>query len=184
MRVAAIKRAKSLASRRSMVQVAARFKDFNESSAFLRKLADSYGRDRAIRELTVDIITAECDSRDKVCQALACARWVQENVYYVHEGFETFQTPTTTARELAGDCDDMSTLICAMLNSIGIRNTMCIIAIGGRWAHIFPVALIPTKGEMHRLTLDATLQDSVDDMVNPIAKVKASGRVVTKVKFV
>jgi len=162
----------------------AKFKDFNEQAAFLRKMSDRYAGDRGIRELAVSL-ARECPSREKECQALAIGRWFQDNVYYIHEGKETFQTPVTTIRELAGDCDDFTTGICSCLTSIGIKNAMCILQINGRWAHIFPVALIPVKGEIHRLTLDATLKDPIDDMVNPIQKIGASpGRKITKVKYV
>jgi hypothetical protein len=59
--------------------------------------------------------------------------------------------------------------------------------INGRWAHIFPVALVNDGGTLHRLTLDGTLlkrsdgpdhapiDDPIGDMVNPIALVQARG---------
>jgi hypothetical protein len=65
-----------------------------------------------------------------------------------------------------------------MLGNIGIRNKLCILKINGRWAHIFPVALVVQDGESHRLTLDATLDKDkypIRDLANPIALVRARG---------
>lgn len=184
MKLQGIHKSVSLQSGKTLTSASARFKNFNETAAFLRKMADQYGKDRAVREHTVKIITENCESRDKSCQAMAIAEWTQQNVYYVHEGFETFQNPITTLKTLAGDCDDFTTLICACLTSIGIKNAMCILQVAGKWAHIFPVAILPTPQGEHRMTLDATLREPIRDLVNPIAKIKASGRNLTQVKFV
>lgn len=175
---------RSVHSGKTLTHVTASFKDFDEEAAFLRKMANSYAKNRAIREHAIKIIKERCPSRDKDCQATAIGQWIQDNIYYVHEGFETFQSPITTLEQRSGDCDDFTTLTCALLTSIGINNAMCILKIGGRWAHIFPVAIIPTPQGLHRLTLDATLSEPIADMVNPIAKVTASGRKIDQVKFV
>jgi hypothetical protein len=197
-RVVQIKRSPSLlgGGDHQLRGVTVSFRDFSAQAAFLRKMVDGYSKDRSLRELAVSIITACCESRDKKCQALAIGRWVQDHVYYVHEGRETFQTPPTTLRgweqgQAAGDCDDSSVAVAALLGTVGIKSLLAIIKIApagqplaGRWAHIFPVALIPTRDGIHRLTLDTTLREPIDDMVNPIAKVQASGRLVTETKFV
>lgn len=184
MQLRGVRKAKSLHGGQNLTSASLKFKDFNEEAAFLRKMADNHGKNPAIRERAMEIIRDACESRNKECQALEIGKWVQKNIYYVHEGFETFQTPIRTLETLAGDCDDFSTLICALLTSVGIKNAMCIIKIGGHWAHIFPVALIPTSSGLHRMTLDATMKEPIADLVNPIAKVKASGRKVDQVKFV
>lgn len=185
MQLQAFRRDKPLAGDAKPIRrMTVKFRDFNESAAFLRKMADSYAKNRAVRGLALDIITRHCESRDKKCQALAIAEWVQQNIYYVHEGFETYQTPTTTIAAKAGDCDDFTVLQCAMMTAIGIKNAMAIMKINRRWAHIFAVALIPTSDGIHRMTLDATMRESVRDLINPIAKVRASGRTVDRVKFV
>jgi hypothetical protein len=162
---------------RVLPQAQARFKSFYEMAGFLRKKIDAHGDSMAVRELTLKIVFPECVKRDEDCQAMAIGRWVQENITYVHEGRERFQSPQTTVRTKAGDCDDMTILICACLRSIGIKNKACILKINGRWAHIFPVAFVKISGEksLHRLTLDATLDEPIDDLVNPIAKTEEAG---------
>jgi hypothetical protein len=161
------------------------FRDFAEEAAFLRKMATKSAQDMGLKKWVLDVLREDgAPSRDKLAQALAIGRWVQRNIYYVHEGFETFQLPRTTLKLKAGDCDDQTLLVCSALNTIGIRNAMAILKINGKWAHIFPVALIPTRDGLHRLTLDTTLKDPIDDLVNPIEKVRASGRSLDEVKFV
>lgn len=162
----------------SFTQAVARFKDMPDMGAYLRRMATEWGNTLPIKQLAMKIIRdAGAASRDEQAQALAIGSWVQRNVYYVHEGKETFQQPPTTVELRAGDCDDMTTLICALLQSVGIKWAMCLLKINGKWAHIFPVSFVRVPGEtgLHRLTLDATLSDPVDDMVNPIAKVSGKG---------
>jgi hypothetical protein len=150
-----------------------RFRNIYDAAGSLRKMVNRFGTDMSIRQLTLKIIKAECESRDERCQALAVARWVQERIYYVHEGRETFQLPTTTVKTGAGDCDDHTTLMASMLMTIGIRAKLCLVNVEGKWVHIFPIAIIRTPDGPHRLTLDSTLIEPVDDMVNPLAKLAA-----------
>ncbi|MEO7827169.1 MAG: transglutaminase-like domain-containing protein [Allosphingosinicella sp.] len=150
-------------------------------------MVDSYSGDVALRELTLKVIFPSCRPKDEPAQALAIGKWVQDRTNYVHEGVETFQRPETTIRRKAGDCDDYSVLIASMLGTVGIRNKLCILKINGRWAHIFPVAIVVDGGRLHRLTLDGTLlkrkdeapfdpdDDPISEMINPVAIVKARG---------
>jgi len=156
------------------------FRNFGDEAAALRKMVDHCSADLALKEFTLNVLhKAGAGSRQELDQALAIGEWAQQNIYYVHEGRETFQRPETTLRLRAGDCDDFTILIASMLGTIGIRNKLCILKIEGRWAHIFPVAVVVQGGESHRLTLDATLDKDrypIRDLVNPIAIIKARGQ--------
>lgn len=151
------------------------FKNFAEEAGHLRKMVTEGTADMSLRELTISIIRPRAEAKHEADQALAVAEWVQDNIYYVHEGTETFEKPATTLRLRAGDCDAMTVLILSMLGTIGIRGKMCILKINGRYAHIFPIAIVKQDGEMHRLTLDATLNKPVRDLVNPVAMAKSRG---------
>lgn len=163
------------------------FKNFDEEAAFLRKIVDQFTGNAALREITLRVVFPRCRPKDEPAQALAIGRWIQDRTYYVHEGSELFQTPLTTIKLRAGDCDDYAIAIASMLGCVGIRNKLCILKINGRWAHIFPVALVNDGGRLHRLTLDGTLlkrsddgdhqpiDDPIGDYVNPIALVQARG---------
>lgn len=163
----------------AFVRASVSFKNFGEEATELRRMVNRYTGDLALKQKTLEILRAAgAASRHEKDQALAIGEWVQRNIYYVHEGRETFQRPATTLRLAAGDCDDFALLICSMLGTIGIREKLCVLKINGRWAHIFAVAVPKQDGEAHRLTLDATLElpaYPIRDLVNPIALVRARG---------
>jgi hypothetical protein len=156
------------------------FRNFEEEAGYLRKMVNLYSTDLALKEKALQIVRdAGVAARDEYGQALAIGTWVQENIYYVHEARETFQNPAITLRMAAGDCDKQAVLICSMLGTLGIKEKLCILKINGRWAHIFAVALVVQNGELHRLTLDSTLDAEkypISSLTNPIAIVRARGQ--------
>jgi len=179
----------SLSGGEPFAEVAVSFRDFADEATTLRKLVNQATGNLALKEFTLGVIRdARAASRAELDQALAIGEWVQRNIYYIHEGRETFQRPATTLRLGAGDCDDMAVLICGMLGTVGIREKLCILRTGKgtgaravgpmRWSHIFAVAVPIQDGQPHRLTLDATLDVDkypIRDLVNPIALVRARG---------
>jgi transglutaminase-like putative cysteine protease len=64
--------------------------------------------------------TANCADRDDRAQATAIFNAVKLNIRFRGEYSETVQSPLVTLQLGAGDCDDHSTLIVALLRSIGI----------------------------------------------------------------
>ena len=169
------KREKSLVKPRTWSSLRLGFRNFEEEAAFLRSAVEKWSASMPLRELTLKLIFPACAERDEHEQALTIATWVQDTINYVHENRETFQTPFTTMRLRAGDCDDQSLLVCSMLATVGIRNKLCILKIRGTWAHIFPVAICKTREGPHRLTLDTTLDEPVRELVNPILKLQKKG---------
>ena len=158
-----------------------RFGSQQEQIVWLRGMVDQYRGVYAIRSRARDIVFRQrgCPPRDQVCQALAIAQWVQDNITYVQELPETFQTPTTTVAQGYGDCDDFTTLIGALLESIGIESQL----VGMQWGrgvqryfrHIFPRAIIPRGGKLAVIPLDATSSSPVDGTYDPIAFAQARG---------
>jgi transglutaminase-like putative cysteine protease len=66
-------------------------------------------------------ITQGVDARNYLGELRACQGWVRDNIRYVQdpEDIELVQTPEKTLEFGAGDCDDKSTLLAALLLSIG-----------------------------------------------------------------
>jgi len=64
--------------------------------------------------------TANCKDRDDREQAASIFQAVKLNIRFRGEYSETVQSPLVTLQLGAGDCDDHSTLIVALLRSIGI----------------------------------------------------------------
>jgi transglutaminase superfamily protein len=175
----------------------AQFGSQAEQVAFLRQLVEGYKSTYTIAQLARDIVfrQRQCPPKKKACHALAIASWVQDNITYVNEGEETFQTPLHTLRVGYGDCDDFTTLIGAFLESLGIPVEL--VAVGwagdelpfgqkasGPWRtlfaqesfrHIFPRARISGPQGTRRLPLDATLSAPVSALTDPIELAKSMG---------
>lgn len=66
-------------------------------------------------------IVHDVPSRDYRGEMQALYLWVREHVRYRKDpvGLEWVQTPERTIRERAGDCDDMATLLAALVGSVG-----------------------------------------------------------------
>ena len=100
--------------------------------AALRKIALSEGQDPRIRYLASQIIQgsptawtkatppAAAAPRDYGRQAELLLRWVQHHVYYVNEPGEQLQSPEYTLRAGMGDCDCVSILLAALLQSVAL----------------------------------------------------------------
>jgi len=139
---------------------------------FLREMVSRYRGNQLVREKAIDIVFrwARCAPKAKLCHAVAIGRWVQQNITYVNEGVETFQSPVRTLTWRRGDCDDFATLEAALLESIGIPAELVGLHWRGQFRHIFARAVIPVPGHgMRRIPLDATLNRDVAGMPNPIA---------------
>lgn len=177
------------------------FADQREQVEYLRQMINAYRSTYSIIELARDIVfrQSQCKPKQKACHAVALAGWVQRNVTYVNEGEEQFQTPLHTLRAGYGDCDDFSTLIGALVEAVGIPSKLVAVAWGkpgqanpvafgqrvaGWWRglfkneqfrHIFPRAVVATRAGIRGIPLDATLDQPVEQLTDPIAMLRARG---------
>lgn len=92
--------------------------------------------------------TQSCNQKDYFCEARRCQEFVRDNIRYVQDidGVETVATPDKTLESLAGDCDDKSTLLAAMLMSIG--HPARYVAIGfqpGVFEHVYVETLVNNR---------------------------------------
>jgi hypothetical protein len=76
--------------------------------------------DQTIRGMALSI-TQGVEARNYCGELRACQEWVRDKIRYVQdpEDIELVQTPEKTLEFGAGDCDDKSTLLSALLLSIG-----------------------------------------------------------------
>ncbi len=87
--------------------------------------------------------------------------WVKDNIEFRGEYAETIQTPYFTLQVRAGDCDDHSTLIAAMLESLGFETRFNTISTGGdadEFSHVF--AEVKLRGSEQWIPLDTTVRSS------------------------
>jgi len=114
----------------------------------MAKLARLYARNPAIRELALSW-TRGLPGRDYRAEAAVIWREVRNRVRFVQdiEGLETVQTPLATLQNGAGDCDDQSTLVAALLSSIGHRLSFKAVDVGkGGLSHVYVIDHIPGVG--------------------------------------
>lgn len=110
-------------------------------------IARKYKTDMSVFTKTRELI-AGLQQKDWPGEARKIQRFVRDHIRYVKDvrGVETVQTPDITLKIKAGDCDDKSTLVATMLESIG--HPVRFVAIGFRpddYVHVFPETLIGKK---------------------------------------
>jgi transglutaminase-like putative cysteine protease len=111
-----------------------------------------------VRETALSL-TNGVRQKDWVGEVNSLFRWVRDHIRYVRDinGVETLQTPVVTMEVAAGDCDDKSTLLATLLESIGHPTRF--VAAGyqapGRYSHVY----VETKLGSRWVPLDATLID-------------------------
>lgn len=115
-----------------------------------------------IRQLALQI-TQGLDAHDKAGQIAAILDWVKQNIDFRGEYKETIQSPMVTAFKLkGGDCDDHSTLIAALLKSLGFKTRFNTVASDSadprQFTHVFAEVLDPATRQW--TALDSTVQES------------------------
>jgi len=78
-----------------------------------------------VRIAAIEAVRGAIKNVDEVDHVLA---WVKRNIEFRGEHAETLQSPLVTLQLAAGDCDDHSTLVSAMLSSLGYRTAFKIVA--------------------------------------------------------
>lgn len=105
--------------------------------AAMRRFVDQYKTHPLIRQLSTRL-TANLHQKDYQGEAERLFDYVQFRVRYVRDtnGVELLQTPVKTLELASGDCDDKSTLLAAMLESIGFKTRFRAIGIGQGICHV------------------------------------------------
>jgi hypothetical protein len=110
-----------------------------------------------VRSAAIDAIRGVQRGQDEIASVL---RWVKDHIEFRGEYAETLQTPQVTLDLGAGDCDDHSTLIAAMLESIGFQTRFVTIATGKdeEFSHVYPEVFM--RGLSKWIPLDSTVRSS------------------------
>lgn len=152
------------------------FRSQEDQIHYLRQLVSEATPLASIRARARDIVfrVHNAPQRNHAAYAVAIAKWVQQNIQYVNESPEVFQEPTATLAMGYGDCDDLVTLVAALVESLGVETQI----VGMEWEHpgsgrafqhIFARAVIPmTGGRKWYVPLDVTLQRPIEDLTDPI----------------
>jgi transglutaminase-like putative cysteine protease len=122
------------------------------------RFVQQYKTSGTVRETALSLI-AGVAQKDWAGEVREIFEWVRDHIRYTRDinGVETLQTPEATMELGAGDCDDKSTLLAALLESIG--HPTRIVAAGyhrpGSYSHVY----VETRLGSGWVPLDATLLD-------------------------
>ena len=135
----------------------------NTTIGVMQKEALKGARDLEVRNLATEI-TKDIPQGDYSSEMLALYYWVCQNIRYVRDpqGVEWVQSPRKTIEFRSGDCDDMATLIAAMLMALGNQAEFAVVAFGAVpvWSHVY--AQVPTK--QGKITLDPVANRMTEEM--------------------
>lgn len=122
----------------------------------MKALVEHYKTDDTVRSAALDLVRG-LPPKAYGREVRALFEFVRDDIRYVRDvyGVETLQTPVATLDIEQGDCDDKSTLLAALLESIGHPTRF--IAVGftgpGQYSHVY----VETKVGPNWIPLDATV---------------------------
>ena len=122
----------------------------------MSSLVSRYKRSPEVRESALSLIE-DLKPKDRIGEVNALFTFVRDHIRYVRDirGLETVQIPTVTMDLSAGDCDDKSTLLASLLESVGYPTRF--VAVGyagpGVYSHVYVECLIGPQW----VPLDATV---------------------------
>lgn len=114
----------------------------------MRQLVHQYKSDTHVRGVALDVVSG-VRPKDWLGEIRALFEYVRDRIRYVRDiaGVETLQTPPVTIDLEAGDCDDKSTLLSALLASVGHESRF--VAVGytnpGDYQHVYVEAKLDDR---------------------------------------
>lgn len=117
----------------------------------MRRLARAGGADPVVIDAAVSIVKAAgVAGHDYVGEMRALFEFTRDRIRYTRDpvGVELLQTPNRTLRVRAGDCDDKSTLLAALLRAIGHPAVVAFRAVAaetsrpGAYSHVYVIARV------------------------------------------
>lgn len=126
---------------------------------------DNGKRDPIIRQLVSEILRGVTE-KDYENELGAIFAWVRKNIRYTRDphNVELFQKPSRIVEMGIADCDDLSILIGAMVQSIGYPVRLRVIGVqSADPEHIYPVAGVPPseneKENLEWVAMDASVNE-------------------------
>lgn len=122
----------------------------------MRAIVREYKKHPVIRSLAGDV-TKNLRNKAWREEVRAVFEYVRSNIRYTQDinGVETLQTPVATIAVGYGDCDDMCTLLAALLEAIG--HPTAFMAVGreaGEYEHVYVITKIGDNDDW--ISLDPT----------------------------
>lgn len=155
--------------------------------AHIKGLVRAGAKDFYVRQKAIDILLAgRVPSKDSLAEIASLFQWVQQNVRYTKDPFrvEALHSAPRMLELRAGDCDDMTILLGAMLESIGYPVRLVLagpdprrprlfthiyleVFYGGRWIPLdatmpFPMGWAPRTPVKEVIGIERGGEDDVD----------------------
>ena len=99
----------------------------------------------------------QAPSRDRPAQARAIQSWVQSNLLFVPEPFDTWMDPLRTMWVGGGDCDDHAIALGALVEAVRIPTRIVVLRRGGRGFHVFLEAGFPDRNPRQWVPIETVL---------------------------
>lgn len=133
----------------------------------LRQLVQDGKRDPAVYEFARRAVNKKCGKdwcvpeKNNGAEIGALFRAVRNNVRYTSDiaGVDSYQKPSHTLRFRTGDCDDYSSLTCALAQSLGLPCRFKVIRTKGapEWNHIYAQIGLPRRRPKKWISFDASV---------------------------
>lgn len=115
-------------------------KGVRETVRAMRAAVIAARSDLSVRQAAIGVIWLQ-PPQNGYAEAAALFEWVRDRVRYVRDivDVETLSTPGKTLEQLIGDCDDQSTLLAALLESVGYPTRFVVAAynVPGHFEHVY-----------------------------------------------
>jgi transglutaminase-like putative cysteine protease len=112
-----------------------------------------------VRQAAIEAVRGVERGQDEINSVF---HWVHDNIEFRGEYSETLQSPEATIALRAGDCDDQSTLMAALLASLGFETRFRTVAMhedpSNEYSHVY--AEVRDKRTGHWISLDTTVSGS------------------------
>jgi transglutaminase-like putative cysteine protease len=117
-------------------------------------LVRQWKKDPGVRELATQLVR-DLPQGDTTAEVRALHAFVRDHIRYTNDtrNVETIQTPRATLELGVGDCDDKSTLLASLLESIGRPTRFVALAFGtpARYSHVLVETMLGSNRQWYPL---------------------------------
>jgi len=135
-----------------------------ETARLIGELIAEGSKDFRVRQKAIDIFR-QCGvpAKDKWGEIQALFEWVRANIRYTRDIFqvETLHTARRMLELMAGDCDDMTILLGAMLKSTGHPVRLCLAGFRRRFPHLYSHIYPEVRIGRDWVAVDATMDQPI-----------------------
>jgi transglutaminase-like putative cysteine protease len=131
-----------------------------ETARMISKLICEGAKDFRVRQKAIEIFReGRVPAKDRMGEVRALFDWVQRNIRYTRDIFqvELLHTARRMLELRAGDCDDMTILLGAMLKSTGHPVRLCLVGFRPKFAHAYSHIYPEANVRGHWIPIDATM---------------------------